>query len=112
MTQRPADDSSRRVSVSVCRSIIENALWIAGGSRPELFDGPQEALADCTAAPPVGFHSADVDATPKQIMEEFYKQDPESNLDRIFERLIPEAPAVKQAEAKLLRPSTIWIRPS
>src|SRR5207249_2138981 len=28
---------------------------------------------------------------------------PEGNLDRIFERLIPEAPAVKQAEARLLQ---------
>jgi membrane fusion protein (multidrug efflux system) len=39
--------------------------------------------------------------TPRQTLEEFYKQDPEGNLDKIFARIIPNAPAIKQAEAKL-----------
>ena len=44
---------------------------------------------------------------------DFYKQDPKGNLDRILERLIPNAPAVKQAEAKLLAgPRATWTRPS
>ena len=38
---------------------------------------------------------------PKQTIEDFYKQDPKGNVDKIFARLIPNAPAVKQAEAKL-----------
>ena len=40
-------------------------------------------------------------ATPKQVKDAFYSQDPEKNLDRIFGRLIPESPAVKQAEAAI-----------
>jgi membrane fusion protein (multidrug efflux system) len=51
----------------------------------------------------LGFTPASWNATPKQAIQEFYSQDPEGNLDRIFERLIPEAPAVKQAEARLLQ---------
>jgi membrane fusion protein (multidrug efflux system) len=39
--------------------------------------------------------------TPKQMLEEFEKSDPEGNIDRTFARLAAEAPAVKQAEAKL-----------
>ena len=39
--------------------------------------------------------------TPKQMLEEFEKLDPEGNVDRTFARLAAEAPAVKQAEAKL-----------
>ena len=39
--------------------------------------------------------------TPKQMLEEFQKLDPEGNIDRTFARLAAEAPAVKQAEAKL-----------
>jgi membrane fusion protein (multidrug efflux system) len=39
--------------------------------------------------------------TPKQMLEEFEKLDPEGNLDRTFARLAAQAPAVKQAEAKL-----------
>ncbi len=39
--------------------------------------------------------------TPKQMLEEFYKRDAQGDIDKIFAALVPEAPAVKQAEAKL-----------
>ena len=39
--------------------------------------------------------------TPEQMLEEFEKLDPEGGIDRTFDRLAAEAPAVKQAEAKL-----------
>jgi membrane fusion protein, multidrug efflux system len=39
--------------------------------------------------------------TPKQMIEEFEKLDPEGDIDRTFDRLAAQAPAVKQAEAKL-----------
>jgi len=42
-----------------------------------------------------------VGQTPKQMLEEFEKLDPEGNIDRTFTRLAVQAPAVKQAEAKL-----------
>ena len=41
------------------------------------------------------------DQTPKQMLDAFEKLDPEGNIDRTFARLAAEAPAVKQAEAKL-----------
>jgi membrane fusion protein (multidrug efflux system) len=39
--------------------------------------------------------------SPKQMLEEFEKLDPEGDIDRTFVRLAPQAPAAKQAEAKL-----------
>ncbi len=39
--------------------------------------------------------------SPKQMLEEFNKLDPQGNVDRTFDRLAAGAPAVKQAEAKL-----------
>jgi membrane fusion protein (multidrug efflux system) len=39
--------------------------------------------------------------TPKQMLEQFEKLDPQGNIDRTFARLAAKAPAVKQAEAKL-----------
>ena len=39
--------------------------------------------------------------TPKQMLEEFYKRDAQGDIDKIFAALVPGAPAVKQAEAKL-----------
>jgi membrane fusion protein, multidrug efflux system len=41
--------------------------------------------------------------TPKQMVEDFYKRDPQGDIDRIYAKLLVEAPAVKQAEAKLLQ---------
>jgi membrane fusion protein (multidrug efflux system) len=41
------------------------------------------------------------DQTPKQMVEQFEKLDPEGGINRTFDRLAAEAPAVKQAEAKL-----------
>jgi membrane fusion protein (multidrug efflux system) len=42
-------------------------------------------------------------ANPKETLEQFYKRDPEGNLDKILALVIPDAPAIKQAEAKLLQ---------
>ena len=39
----------------------------------------------------------------KRPSPDFYKQDPQGDLNRIYARLIPQAPAIKQAEAKLLQ---------
>jgi membrane fusion protein, multidrug efflux system len=39
--------------------------------------------------------------TPKQMLEQFEKLDPQGDIDQTFARLVPESPAVKQAEAKL-----------
>jgi len=39
--------------------------------------------------------------TPKQMVEDFYKRDPEGNIDRIYNQLLKDAPAVKQAQSKL-----------
>jgi membrane fusion protein, multidrug efflux system len=39
--------------------------------------------------------------TPKEMLEEFEKLDPKGGVDATFDRLAAQAPAVKQAEAKL-----------
>ena len=40
---------------------------------------------------------------PKGQVDEFAHRDKEGNFDRIFERIVPQAPAVRQAEARLLQ---------
>jgi membrane fusion protein (multidrug efflux system) len=37
------------------------------------------------------------------MVEQFYKRDPKGDIDRIYAQLLKDAPAVKQAEANLLR---------
>jgi membrane fusion protein (multidrug efflux system) len=41
-------------------------------------------------------------ATPKEMIAEFYKRDPSGDIDKIYEQLFKAAPGVKQAESKLL----------
>lgn len=41
--------------------------------------------------------------TPQKLLEDFYKRDPQGNIDNIYAKLLKDAPAVKQAEAKLLQ---------
>jgi membrane fusion protein (multidrug efflux system) len=41
------------------------------------------------------------DASPDEMLAEFYRRDPEGNIDRILDQLVRESPAVRQAEAKL-----------
>lgn len=48
-----------------------------------------------------GYTPSSWNLTPKQMIDEFLKQDSEGNLDHIFSKLIPQAPAVKQAQSKL-----------
>ncbi|HEY7087889.1 MAG TPA: HlyD family secretion protein, partial [Tepidisphaeraceae bacterium] len=52
------------------------------------------------AAAQIGYTDS-LNKTPRQMVTDFYKQDPEGNIDRIYARLITEAPGVKQAEANL-----------
>jgi membrane fusion protein (multidrug efflux system) len=75
--------------------------------RPDLdqnFSAVREALGVLIqSAAQLGYFPASWNATPKETIEAFYKQDPEGNLDKIYADLIHKAPAIKQAEAKLLQ---------
>jgi membrane fusion protein (multidrug efflux system) len=68
------------------------------------FSSVRQALANLLqSASLLGFFPTSWNATPKEAVAAFYKQDPEGNLDRIYAKLLRDAPAVKQAEAKLLQ---------
>ncbi len=43
------------------------------------------------------------DRTPKEMVEEFYKRDPQGNIDRIYDQLLTNAPPIKQAQAKVMQ---------
>ena len=40
-------------------------------------------------------------SSPKEMVAEFYRRDPEGDINKIYAKLLAEAPAIKQAEAKL-----------
>ncbi len=39
--------------------------------------------------------------SPRQLVTDFYKRDPQGDIDRIYEKLLRDAPLIKQAETKL-----------
>jgi membrane fusion protein (multidrug efflux system) len=67
------------------------------------FSAVREALGQLIrSAALLGFTPTTWDVTPIRAKEIFLKQDPEGNLDHIYAAMIPQAPAIKQAEAKLV----------
>jgi membrane fusion protein (multidrug efflux system) len=42
-------------------------------------------------------------SSPRKMVEDFYKRDPGGDIDKIYDQLAKNAPAVKQAEANLMR---------
>jgi membrane fusion protein (multidrug efflux system) len=68
----------------------------------QTFSSVRQALADLMqSAAPLGIIPASYDASPRKIIEDFYKLDPEGNVDRIYAKLMEEAPIIKQAQSKL-----------
>jgi membrane fusion protein, multidrug efflux system len=115
----------RRQAVKVAEAAVDQALEIIHANRVSLglpaepgkghaltevpanldqnFSSVRQALGELMQnAAQLGYFSSSFDLTPNQVKEEFFKQDPKGNLDQIFARLIRDAPAVKQAEAKHL----------
>jgi membrane fusion protein (multidrug efflux system) len=67
------------------------------------FSAVRQALGDLLqSAAQFGYYPTSWTVSPQQAIANFYKQDPQGNLNRILARLIPQAPAIKQAQARLL----------
>jgi membrane fusion protein (multidrug efflux system) len=120
------DLDQRRQAVEVAEAAVDQALQTVYANRvslglparprkgeglsdvpPDLeqnFSVVRQALGQLLqSAAQFGYFPTSWNATPKQAVATFYKQDPKGDLDRIFRHLIPQAPAVKQAEANLLQ---------
>jgi membrane fusion protein (multidrug efflux system) len=68
------------------------------------YSSVREALNELIKSAAVfGYFTTSWDSTPKQAIANFYKQDPQGNLNEIYARLIPKAPAIQQAKAQLLQ---------
>ncbi len=115
----------RRQQAKVDEAAVEQALQQVYATRVYLGLPPQPANGhDLTEVPPdldqtfsavrtalynlvqsmaqIGLNLVDENVTPRQFLADFRKRDARGDLDRILKDLIPNAPAVKQAKAKLL----------
>jgi membrane fusion protein (multidrug efflux system) len=81
----------------------DQALTEVPASLPQNYSAVRQALGELLqSAAQFGYLPTSWTASPQEAIAEFYKQDPQGNLNRIYEHIIPEAPTIKQAEAKLL----------
>ena len=69
------------------------------------FSTVRQAVAELMqSAAQIGYYfPVSRNATPKEVVAAFHKQDPEGDVDRIYDRLLESAPIAKQAQAKLLQ---------
>jgi membrane fusion protein (multidrug efflux system) len=101
LTQSLADVYQIRASLGLPAQPEGGDLGQVPPDLDQTFSSVLKAQADLfQAAAELGVvHS--VGQTPTQMLEQFEKLDPEGNIDRTFTQLAAQAPAVKQAEAKL-----------
>jgi membrane fusion protein (multidrug efflux system) len=68
----------------------------------QTFSSVRQALAELLqSAAQLGIVPSSYDLTPKQIIDEFYRRDPQGNIDKIYAQIMREAPSLKQAQANL-----------
>lgn len=68
------------------------------------FSSVRQALSELVqSAAQLGVVPTSYDFTPKQVLEEFYRRDPGGDLNKIYAEIIKAAPALKDAESKLIQ---------
>lgn len=102
VTQALADVHQIRVSLGLpAQPSADEDLDQVPGDLDQTFSSVKQAQADLiqSAAELGVLHS--YGQTPTQMLEQFRQMDPQGDIDRTFARLDEEAPAVKQAAARL-----------
>ncbi|QJW99099.1 HlyD family secretion protein [Frigoriglobus tundricola] len=70
----------------------------------QTFSTVRQTLADLIRiTAQVGLPLSKAEATPKEVLDEFRSRDAHKDVDRIFDKLVPVAPAMIQADAKVLQ---------
>jgi membrane fusion protein (multidrug efflux system) len=69
----------------------------------QTFSAVREAQAKLMQAAAALGVTASFNLSPREMVEQFYKRDPKGDIDKIYAQLLKDAPAIKQAEANLLR---------
>ena len=74
------------------------------GDLGQTFSSVRQAQSDLLHnAAQIGVYPSSYKLGPKEMLDEFYKRDPSGDIDQIYKSIIKDAPAKKQAEAKLLQ---------
>ncbi len=97
-----ADQAVQQTRASLGLPINHEKPLDAPADLDQTFSTVRQALADLlVSAAPLGITPSTYDASPKQVIEEFYNRDPSGDLDKIYAKLLSEAAPIKQADAKV-----------
>ncbi len=70
----------------------------------QTFSSVRQALADLLQnASKLGVVPSSYNRTPKEVIDEFYRRDPGGDIDRIYEKVVQNAPDLKRAQVTLLQ---------
>lgn len=104
VNQAREEVSESRVSLGLAPRPEHGELADVPPDLNQNYSGVRQALAELIqTTATVGLPLTSVADSPTKTLEEFARRDHEGNIDRILASLIPEAPAVKQAQARLLQ---------
>ena len=68
----------------------------------QTFSSVRQALADLLhSAAQLGLSPTSYNLTPKEIIAEFYRRDPQGDIDKIYLQVMQDAPTLKQAQANV-----------
>jgi membrane fusion protein (multidrug efflux system) len=112
--RREAERVADALSHEALEEVFETRVFLGLPPRPEKgeltdvppdlnqnFSAVRQALAELVyTVAQVGIPLASVSHTPKKVLEDFMSRDKEGNIDRIREKLVPQAPQVQQAVAR------------
>ena len=101
VNQSREEVSEIRVSLGLPPTPEQGDLAEVPADLSQTFSGVRQALAELTQSlAQIGLPLVSTRQGPRQAIEEFTSRDKEGNIDRIMERIVPEAPPVRQAEAR------------
>ena len=70
----------------------------------QTFSTVRQALGQLMqSAAALGVHASSYTLTPQEVVDEFYRRYPGGDIDKIYAEIITNAPALKQAEAKVMQ---------
>ena len=68
----------------------------------QTFSSVRQALAELLhSAAQLGIMPSSYNLTPKETIDEFYRRDPQGDIDKIYAQVIKDAPTLKQAQANV-----------
>jgi membrane fusion protein (multidrug efflux system) len=103
---RQAREEVREVRVSLGLSPVPEGgdLTAVPDDLNQTFSTVRQAVADLARiASQLGLPLGKAESTPRQVFDTFLGRDPGRDIDRVLAALAPKAPAIKQAEAKVLQ---------